>query len=93
MRCQICGGDVFTSTEYRTDSVRAPARECAGCRALVLDEDAATSQEERHSVRMAVAARAACSADEHLPGQLRDEEPVTLPAAGGRTLGAVVPPR
>ena len=79
-------------SEYRTDSVRAPARECAVCHALVLDEEAATSQEERDSVRVAAAARAACSVDTAIGGDF-DEEPVTIPSASGRTLGAVLPPR
>ena len=61
MRCNICGGDRFNPAEYRADGVVAPAKECATCRALVLDEEAATSEADRNSVRLAVAARAAHS--------------------------------
>ena len=95
MRCLICGGDVFILSEYRTDTVRAPARECAICHALVLDEEAATSEEERDSVRLAAAARAACSVDAALGGAIEgnfDEEPPTIPSVSGRELAAL-PPR
>lgn len=78
-------------SEYRTGSVRAPARECAICHALVLDEQAATSEEERDSVRLAAAARAACSVDAAIEGNF-DEEPPTVPSASGRALAAM-PPR
>jgi hypothetical protein len=60
MRCNICGGDRFNTAEYRADGVVAPAKECATCRALILDEEAA-AEEDRDSVRLAVAARAAHS--------------------------------
>jgi hypothetical protein len=79
MCCNICGGDNFIASEYWTDDVRAPARECATCHALVLDETAASSEQERDSVRLAVAARAAHSTDKPLCGQLPNEERVTLP--------------
>jgi hypothetical protein len=42
--------------------------ECADCHALVLDESVATSEQERDSVRLAVAARAAHCAAEPLRG-------------------------
>jgi hypothetical protein len=61
MVCDICGGSTFVAAEYRAEGVVAPARECAQCKALVLDEAVATSQEERDSVRIAAAARAARS--------------------------------
>lgn len=61
MVCDICGGDTFIAAEYRAEGVVAPARECARCKALVLDEGVATSEEERDSVRLAAAARAARS--------------------------------
>ncbi len=56
------------ASEYCAGSVRAPAMECAHCHALLLDEAAATSEQERESVRMAVAARAAHCAAEPLRG-------------------------
>ena len=87
MRCHICGGDVFVASEYWTDSVRAPAKECASCHALVLDEGAATSEEELDSVRLAAAARAACCAEEPLRGRPGDEEPATQPKGVGSLPG------
>jgi hypothetical protein len=89
MRCQICGGDVFVPSEYWTDGVRAPAKECASCHALALDEGAATSDEERDSVRLAAAARAAYCAGEPLRGLLPDEEPATQPRGVGCLPGRV----
>ena len=41
------------------DGRRAPALECARCHALVLDEDAAGTDSERDSVKLAKAVRAA----------------------------------
>jgi hypothetical protein len=64
MRCNVCGGENLTAVEYRAGSIRAPAMECDKCHAIVLDEAAATSEEERDSVRLAKAARAAQSAVE-----------------------------
>jgi hypothetical protein len=79
MRCHICGGKAFTSSEYCTNGVRAPAKECASCLALVLDERAATSDEERDSVRWAVAARAAYCAGEPFRRRRPGDEPETRP--------------
>jgi hypothetical protein len=93
LRCHICGGDAFRASEYRAESVRAPARECMTCHALVLDEEAATSDEERDSVRIAAAARAAHCADAPLHGKLPDEEPVTQAKGGRRVLGPPTAPR
>jgi hypothetical protein len=73
MRCNICGGDRLTASEYRTGSVRAPAMECVACHAIVLDESLATSEQERDSVRLAVAARAASCATEPRQGQWLEE--------------------
>jgi hypothetical protein len=78
MCCNICGGENFTVSEYCTDGVRAPARECATCHALVLDEEAASSEAERDSVRLAVAARAVYCTGEPLYGLLPNEEHAAL---------------
>ncbi len=60
MLCHVCGGDRFAEVEYTTTAkVRAPAFECTRCHAIALDESAARSEEERESVRLAKAARAA----------------------------------
>jgi hypothetical protein len=58
MQCNVCGGERFTKSEYQMDPGPAPALECLHCHALNLDEEAARSEEERDSVRLAVAARA-----------------------------------
>jgi hypothetical protein len=57
MRCKVCGHDELFETEYRTGKLTAPALECAKCHALDLDERVAKSDEDRDSVRRAVAAR------------------------------------
>jgi hypothetical protein len=59
MRCLVCGSDDLRQAEYKTGSVRAPAFECGRCHAIQLDEVAASSEEDRESVRLAVAARQA----------------------------------
>jgi hypothetical protein len=59
MHCNVCGGSRFLSTEYNTGSKRAPALECTKCHALVLDQAVARTDEERESVKMAVALRTA----------------------------------
>lgn len=74
MRCNICGCESLTATEYCAGSVRAPAMECSQCHAIVLDESVATSDEERDSVRMAVAVRAAQCAAEPLAEYWPEEE-------------------
>ncbi len=63
MRCTVCGGTRFVATEYNTGDGRtrvpAPALECVKCLAIVLEEGVARSDEERESVKMAIAMRAA----------------------------------
>jgi hypothetical protein len=59
MKCTVCGGDRFVNSEYQMDTGSAPALECVSCGALNLDESAAQSEEDRASVRLAVAVRAA----------------------------------
>ncbi|MBV9947975.1 MAG: hypothetical protein JOZ69_14065 [Myxococcales bacterium] len=64
MQCNVCGGERFTESAYQLDAGAAPALECTHCHALNLDEEAARSEAERDSVRLAVAARArACRTD------------------------------
>jgi|GEM_PF-427485 EAL domain-containing protein (putative c-di-GMP-specific phosphodiesterase class I)/ActR/RegA family two-component response regulator len=65
IRCPQCDGDVLIAAEYVTKStVRAPALKCARCKMLHLDEAVARSPDERESVRMAKAERAALSASD-----------------------------
>jgi hypothetical protein len=59
MRCTVCGGTRFVATEYKTGQVTAPAMECASCSAIVLEEGVARTEEERSSVKIAIALRAA----------------------------------
>jgi len=59
MRCKNCGEREFLPAEYRSGGVSAPAIECAHCHVLNLDEEAAHTEEERDSVRLAVALRVA----------------------------------
>jgi hypothetical protein len=59
MVCSNCGGVRLIRSEYRTGHVRAPAFECVECHVLHLDEGVIRSEEERESVRLAKAARAA----------------------------------
>jgi len=61
MYCSNCDGKSFIRTEYRMRGLRAPALECASCHVLHLDEAAVRSEEERESVRLAVAERARLS--------------------------------
>jgi hypothetical protein len=61
MVCNVCGSRAFKVTEYRSGgnaACRAPAFECRACGAISLGEEAATSDEERESVKMAIAMRA-----------------------------------
>ena len=71
IRCPQCDGDVLIAAEYVTKStVRAPALKCARCNTLHLDEAVARSPDERESVRMAKAERAALSnSDFNLPAE------------------------
>lgn len=71
MVCNVCGANNFTTVEYRTGSIRAPAFECARCKALSLDESAAGSREELDSVRIVAAKRAVIANDLRRP----DEQP------------------
>jgi hypothetical protein len=64
VKCSVCGSDRFIASEYKMDGGKAPALECVRCHALNLDEAAASSDEERDCVRLAVAARAASSVGE-----------------------------
>lgn len=57
MRCNNCGGQAFSRSEYKGPDLSAPALECASCHVLLLDPEAAESAEEHDSVRMAIAAR------------------------------------
>jgi hypothetical protein len=61
VRCNICECVDFLPAEYASELGHAPALECACCHALVLDEDAAATESERDSVKLAVAVRAAIS--------------------------------
>ncbi len=58
MRCSNCDGREFTNTEYRMPGVRAPAVECTNCHVLHLSESTVFSDEDRESVKMAIAERA-----------------------------------
>jgi hypothetical protein len=60
--CEVCGWDDFVRTEYECEVGRVPALECARCHAINLSEDAARTEEERTSVRMAIAVREAICA-------------------------------
>jgi hypothetical protein len=58
--CTVCGGHGFVAVEYVTkEAIRAPALKCLLCNAIHLDEAVARSSEERESVRLAKAERAA----------------------------------
>ena len=63
MSCKNCGERDFVPSEYRSGTVNAPAMECAHCHVLNLDEEAARTEEERDSVRLAVALRVAVIED------------------------------
>ena len=61
MVCNICGSRAFSVTEYRSrgdGACRAPAFACRDCGAIGLGEEAAASDEERESVKIAIAMRA-----------------------------------
>ncbi len=65
MVCNVCGCADFVATEYVLDEGhRAPALECLGCRALALDENAASTEAERESVKLAKALRARIAGDD-----------------------------
>jgi len=59
MKCSVCGGTEFTATEYKTGETSAPALECVRCSAIVLEAGVARTDEERASVKQAIALRAA----------------------------------
>jgi hypothetical protein len=59
MLCNVCECSDFISSDYvMPDGRKAPALECTGCHAIVLDEVAAHTEEERESVKLAKAIRA-----------------------------------
>jgi hypothetical protein len=61
MVCNVCGSRAFNVTEYRSSgdtACRAPAFACCGCGAISLGEEAAENDEERQSVKVAIAMRA-----------------------------------
>ena len=60
--CEVCGWDRFMPAEYASEVGKVPAFECVRCRAIVLSEDAARTEEERTSVRMAISIREAICA-------------------------------
>ncbi len=71
MKCTVCGGTRFVSSEYKTAEMTAPAMACATCMAIVLEEGVARTDEERESVKIAMALRAAVQ-----------DAPPTLPMLG-----------
>jgi hypothetical protein len=58
MLCEVCGDDRFDRVEYPSGISTVPAFACVRCGEMVLSEDAAKTEEERSSVRIAIAARA-----------------------------------
>ncbi len=60
--CEVCGWDRFMRSEYASEIGKVPAFECVRCRAIALTEDAASTEEERISVRLAIAIRDAICA-------------------------------
>src|SRR5580692_11401262 len=81
MICSVCGSTAFRTTEYTSgrDVARsAPALECLGCGAISLREEAAASEEERESVKIAIALRA------HVAGEAK-KPALTPDAARGST--------
>jgi hypothetical protein len=81
-QCKICGGRHFAASEYRHSrhGIPVPALECADCRALVLDENVALSEEERTSIRLAKAVRSALAASAGSGLPEADELPTTRAA-------------
>jgi hypothetical protein len=63
MRCSNCGGTDLERAEYKMADGRAPAWECSKCHTLILDSSLARTEEERDSVRLAIAERAAVTID------------------------------
>ena len=59
MKCSVCGGAEFSATEYKTGETTAPALECVRCSAIVLEAAVARTDEERTSVKEAIAMRQA----------------------------------
>ena len=60
--CEVCGWDRFERAEYACEAGNVPAFACVRCGAVALSEDAATTEEERTSVRLAIAIREAICA-------------------------------
>jgi hypothetical protein len=63
MRCGNCGGSDLERAEYKMADGCAPAWQCAKCNTLTLDPSLARTDEERDSVRLAIAGRAAVTID------------------------------
>jgi hypothetical protein len=55
--CDVCGDDRFERVEYASEVGTVPAFACARCGDIVLSMDAAKTEEERSSVRIAIAVR------------------------------------
>ncbi len=80
MCCTVCFGQSFVAIEYVTkESVRAPALRCLRCDAIHLDEAVARSNEERESVRLAKAERAASSGQMPAAAIAHTDEEATRP--------------
>jgi hypothetical protein len=67
MRCSNCGGTELERAEYKMADGRAPAWQCSSCNTLILDASLARTKEERDSVRLAIAERAAVTIDRVVP--------------------------
>lgn len=83
MVCTVCSGTRFVSAEYNTGEAHrsrpAPALECVTCHAVFLEEGIARTEEERASVKIAIALRAAAQE----PPAPRDErDRLARPDAG-----------
>jgi hypothetical protein len=75
MTCPVCGNEDFVTTEYKAGDIVAPALECMACKAVVLDVEAGRTDEERESIKLAIAARASSRnlpAAERVPDQPMD---------------------
>ncbi len=71
--CDVCGGREFVAAEYTSEVGRAPAFKCARCGALHLSVDAASSEDERDSIKRAQALREAIRRDPELSGRGRKD--------------------
>ncbi len=57
LHCEVCEGGDFVEAEYASEAGRAPALKCTRCGALNLKPEAARTEEERDSVKTAIAVR------------------------------------